>query len=117
MMSHWHPTQRLCNLSAVSPGQVSSPPEEVYEVAHLHVSIQGGSLEVSEQKKVLVKTLELGTLVQTDKDVYKPGETGEGQELLEELTGSWDPQVGVPGPSAHSAPAFALSSEVSNCPF
>ncbi|XP_074705768.1 alpha-2-macroglobulin-like protein 1 [Strix aluco] len=54
---------------------VSSPPEEVYEVAHLHVSIQGGSLEVSEQKKVLVKTLELGTLVQTDKDVYKPGET------------------------------------------
>ncbi|NWH20299.1 A2ML1 protein, partial [Grus americana] len=47
----------------------------IYEVAHLHVSIQGGSLQVSEQKKVLVKALELGTLVQTDKDVYKPGQT------------------------------------------
>ncbi|XP_055645675.1 alpha-2-macroglobulin-like protein 1 [Falco peregrinus] len=54
---------------------VSTPPASIYEVAHLHVSIQGGSLQVSEQKKVLVKTLELGTLVQTDRDVYKPGQT------------------------------------------
>ncbi|NXK13634.1 A2ML1 protein, partial [Herpetotheres cachinnans] len=69
---------------------ISTPPARIYEVAHLHVSIQGGSLQVSEQKKVLVKTLELGTLVQTDKDVYKPGQTGKGQELLEELAGSWD---------------------------
>ncbi|NXC66752.1 A2ML1 protein, partial [Anhinga anhinga] len=69
---------------------ISTPPASVYEVAYLHVSIQGASLQVSQQKKVLVKALELGTLVQTDKDVYKPGQTGEGQELLEELTGSWD---------------------------
>ncbi|XP_054657915.1 alpha-2-macroglobulin-like protein 1 [Grus americana] len=54
---------------------ISTPPAGIYEVAHLHVSIQGGSLQVSEQKKVLVKALELGTLVQTDKDVYKPGQT------------------------------------------
>uniref|UniRef100_A0A8B9RT73 Alpha-2-macroglobulin-like n=1 Tax=Accipiter nisus TaxID=211598 RepID=A0A8B9RT73_9AVES len=56
-------------------GQISTPPARIYEVAHLHVSIQGGSLQVSEQKTVLVKALELGTLVQTDKDVYKPGQT------------------------------------------
>ncbi|XP_052641013.1 alpha-2-macroglobulin-like protein 1 isoform X1 [Harpia harpyja] len=54
---------------------ISTPPARIYEVAHLHVSIQGGSLQVSEQKKVLVKALELGTLVQTDKAVYKPGQT------------------------------------------
>ncbi|KAM6042931.1 alpha-2-macroglobulin-like protein 1 [Theristicus caerulescens] len=54
---------------------ISTPPAGIHEVAHLHVSIQGGSLQVSEQKKVLVKSLELGTLVQTDKDVYKPGQT------------------------------------------
>ncbi|XP_049657479.1 alpha-2-macroglobulin-like protein 1 [Accipiter gentilis] len=54
---------------------ISTPPARIDEVAHLHVSIQGGSLQVSEQKTVLVKALELGTLVQTDKDVYKPGQT------------------------------------------
>ncbi|XP_076212597.1 alpha-2-macroglobulin-like protein 1 [Aptenodytes patagonicus] len=41
---------------------ISTPPAGIYEVAHLHISIQGGSLQVSEQKKVLVKALELGTL-------------------------------------------------------
>ncbi|KAM9267515.1 alpha-2-macroglobulin-like protein 1 [Morus bassanus] len=54
---------------------ISTPPARVHEVAHLHISIQGGFLQVSEQKKVLVRGLELGTLVQTDKDVYKPGQT------------------------------------------
>ncbi|KAM6190008.1 alpha-2-macroglobulin-like protein 1 [Sarcoramphus papa] len=54
---------------------ISTPPAGIYEVAHLHVSIQGGSLQVSKQNKVLVKALKLGTLVQTDKDVYKPGQT------------------------------------------
>lgn len=100
-------------------GQISTPPARIDEVAHLHVSIQGGSLQVSEQKTVLVKALELGTLVQTDKDVYKPGQTGEGQELLEELAGSWDgiPKFGSQALVLTPAPAFALSSEVSNCPF
>ncbi|NXJ35943.1 A2ML1 protein, partial [Ciconia maguari] len=54
---------------------ISASPAGIYEVAHLHVSIQGGSLQVSEQKKVLVKAREPGTLVQTDKHVYKPGQT------------------------------------------
>nr|XP_009674233.1 PREDICTED: alpha-2-macroglobulin-like protein 1 [Struthio camelus australis] len=58
---------QLSNISALSP--------EEEEVAHLHISIHGSSLQVSEQKKVLVKALELGTLIQTDKDVYKPGQT------------------------------------------
>ncbi|NWW53847.1 A2MG protein, partial [Pedionomus torquatus] len=46
------------------------------EAAFLHVSIQGGSLQVSEERTVLVKSLELGILVQTDKDFYRPGQTG-----------------------------------------
>lgn len=56
------------NIKALEPfllfpwGQISTPPAGMYEVAHLHISIQGGSLQVSEQKKVLVKALELGTL-------------------------------------------------------
>ncbi|KAK4808373.1 hypothetical protein QYF61_002610 [Mycteria americana] len=98
---------------------ISASPAGIYEVAHLHVSIQGGSLQVSEQKKVLVKAWEPGTLVQTDKHVYKPGQTGEGQELLEELAGSWDgiPRFGSQALALTPAPASALSSEVSNCPF
>ncbi|XP_067167897.1 alpha-2-macroglobulin-like protein 1 [Apteryx mantelli] len=58
---------QLSNISALSPGEE--------EVAHLHILIQGGSLRVSEHRKVLVKALELVTLVQTDKAVYKPGQT------------------------------------------
>ncbi|KAM9215150.1 LOW QUALITY PROTEIN: pregnancy zone protein-like [Leptosomus discolor] len=54
---------------------ISTHPAGLYEVANLHISIQGGSLQVSEQKQVMVETMELGTLVQTDKDVYKPGQT------------------------------------------
>ncbi|NXY78529.1 A2MG protein, partial [Glareola pratincola] len=54
---------------------ISTSPPGIQEVAHLHVSIQGGSLQVSEQKEVLVKAPDLRTLVQTDKRVYKPGET------------------------------------------
>uniref|UniRef100_A0A663FGL0 Macroglobulin domain-containing protein n=1 Tax=Aquila chrysaetos chrysaetos TaxID=223781 RepID=A0A663FGL0_AQUCH len=44
-------------------------------VPNVTLEEQGSSLQVSEWKKVLVKGLELGTLVQTDKDVYKPGQT------------------------------------------
>lgn len=100
-------------------GQISTPPAWVYEYGDLHISIEGGSLQVSEQKQVLVKYLHLGTLVQTDKDVYKPGQTGEGQDLLEDLTGSW---IGIPKFGSQAlvltpVPAFALSSENSNCAF
>ncbi|XP_067167896.1 alpha-2-macroglobulin-like protein 1, partial [Apteryx mantelli] len=44
------------------------------EIAILHVSVQGDSLEVSKKKKVMLKALEPGILVQTDKAVYKPGQ-------------------------------------------
>ncbi|XP_030364932.1 alpha-2-macroglobulin-like protein 1 [Strigops habroptila] len=54
---------------------ISTPSASMYEVAHLHISIQGGSLQVSEQREVLVKALEPRVLVQTDKDVYEPGQT------------------------------------------
>lgn len=46
-------------------------------MAELHVSIRGDALHFSERKKVLLQALEPGTLVQTDKAVYKPGQTGE----------------------------------------
>ncbi|XP_067398974.1 alpha-2-macroglobulin-like protein 1, partial [Emydura macquarii macquarii] len=55
--------------------QVPAPSGGEQEVAELHVSIQGDSLQFSEQKKVLVRALEPGTFVQTDKAVYVPGQT------------------------------------------
>ncbi|XP_067398973.1 alpha-2-macroglobulin-like protein 1 [Emydura macquarii macquarii] len=55
--------------------QVPAPSGGKQEVAELHVSIRGDSLQFSEQKKVLVRALEPGTFVQTDKAVYKPGQT------------------------------------------
>lgn len=44
----------------------------------LHVSIQGDSLNVSESKKVMLRALNPGIFIQTDKAVYKPGQEGEG---------------------------------------
>lgn len=43
----------------------------------LHVSIQGDSLNVSETKKVMLRALNPGIFIQTDKAVYKPGQEGE----------------------------------------
>uniref|UniRef100_A0A8B9E927 Alpha-2-macroglobulin bait region domain-containing protein n=1 Tax=Anser cygnoides TaxID=8845 RepID=A0A8B9E927_ANSCY len=51
---------------------ISTPTEEV---AYLHVSIQGGSLGVSQQREVLLKAPGLWTVIQTDKTTYKPGQT------------------------------------------
>ncbi|XP_068852578.1 alpha-2-macroglobulin-like protein 1 [Aphelocoma coerulescens] len=44
------------------------------EIVELHVSIQGDSLNVSESKKVMLRALEPGIFIQTDKAVYKPGQ-------------------------------------------
>uniref|UniRef100_A0A8C3XEY3 A2ML1 protein n=1 Tax=Cyanoderma ruficeps TaxID=181631 RepID=A0A8C3XEY3_9PASS len=44
------------------------------EIVALHVSIQGDSLNVSESKKVMLRGLNPGIFIQTDKAVYKPGQ-------------------------------------------
>ncbi|XP_065278856.1 alpha-2-macroglobulin-like protein 1 [Emys orbicularis] len=55
--------------------QVPAPSKGQQEVAELHVSIRGDGLQFSERKKVLLQALQPGTFVQTDKAVYKPGQT------------------------------------------
>ncbi|XP_044855601.1 alpha-2-macroglobulin-like protein 1 isoform X2 [Mauremys mutica] len=55
--------------------QVPAPSGGQQEVAELHVSIRGDALQFSERKKVLLRALQPGTFVQTDKAVYKPGQT------------------------------------------
>ncbi|XP_053870604.1 alpha-2-macroglobulin-like protein 1 [Malaclemys terrapin pileata] len=55
--------------------QVPAPSGGQQEVAELHVSIRGDALQFSERKEVLLRVLEPGTFVQTDKAVYKPGQT------------------------------------------
>ncbi|NXO70635.1 A2ML1 protein, partial [Phainopepla nitens] len=50
------------------------------EIVALNVSIQGDSLDVSESKKVMLRTLNPGVFIQTDKAVYKPGQEGEGTQ-------------------------------------
>ncbi|XP_065278919.1 alpha-2-macroglobulin-like protein 1 [Emys orbicularis] len=55
--------------------QVPAPSGGQQEVAELHVSIRGDALQFSERKKVLLQALQPGTFVQTDKAVYKPGQT------------------------------------------
>uniref|UniRef100_A0A8C8S568 Alpha-2-macroglobulin bait region domain-containing protein n=1 Tax=Pelusios castaneus TaxID=367368 RepID=A0A8C8S568_9SAUR len=55
--------------------QVPAPSGGKVEVADLHVLIQGDSLQFSERKKIQLQVLEPRTFVQTDKAVYKPGQT------------------------------------------
>ncbi|XP_009950303.1 PREDICTED: alpha-2-macroglobulin-like protein 1, partial [Leptosomus discolor] len=56
------------------PWQAPAPTEGKDEIVNLHVSIQGDSLDVSEKKKVMLRALEPGIFIQTDKAVYKPGQ-------------------------------------------
>ncbi|NWI23554.1 A2ML1 protein, partial [Sula dactylatra] len=51
-----------------------APTERKEEIADLHISIQGDSLDVSKKKKVMLRALEPGIFIQTDKVVYKPGQ-------------------------------------------
>ncbi|NWU69459.1 A2ML1 protein, partial [Pterocles burchelli] len=53
---------------------VPAPSGGKEEIVDLHVSIQGDSLDVSEKKKVMLRALEPGIFIQTDKAVYKPGQ-------------------------------------------
>ncbi|NXP00561.1 A2ML1 protein, partial [Certhia brachydactyla] len=51
-----------------------APAKGKEEIVALHVSIQGDSLNVSESKKVMLRALNPGIFIQTDKAVYKPGQ-------------------------------------------
>nr|XP_009941969.1 PREDICTED: alpha-2-macroglobulin-like [Opisthocomus hoazin] len=51
-----------------------APAKGKEEIVDLHISIQGGSLDVSKKKKVMLRALEPGMFIQTDKAVYKPGQ-------------------------------------------
>ncbi|NXT38669.1 A2ML1 protein, partial [Pelecanoides urinatrix] len=51
-----------------------APAKGKEEIVDLHISIQGDSLNVSEKKKVMLRALEPGIFIQTDKAVYKPGQ-------------------------------------------
>ncbi|NXQ39992.1 A2ML1 protein, partial [Catharus fuscescens] len=51
-----------------------APAKGKEEIVALKVSIQGDSLNVSESKKVMLRALNPGIFIQTDKAVYKPGQ-------------------------------------------
>uniref|UniRef100_K7F708 Alpha-2-macroglobulin bait region domain-containing protein n=1 Tax=Pelodiscus sinensis TaxID=13735 RepID=K7F708_PELSI len=54
---------------------VPAPSRGQQEAAELHLSVRGDTLQFSERTTVLLRVLEPGTFVQTDKAVYKPGQT------------------------------------------
>ncbi|NXP19114.1 A2ML1 protein, partial [Scytalopus superciliaris] len=62
--------QMHLNFSFPAPAPTSGKAEDV----ELYISIQGQSLNVSEKKMVILKALDPGVFIQTDKPVYKPGQ-------------------------------------------
>lgn len=77
------------------PWQAPAPTKGKEEIINLHISIQGDSLDVSKKKKVMLRALEPGIFIQTDKAVYKPGQQGEG--------GRMDHPVWAEGPGGRGA--------------
>ncbi|KAK4808369.1 hypothetical protein QYF61_002606 [Mycteria americana] len=51
-----------------------APAKGKEEIVDLHISIRGDSLDVFKNKKVMLRALEPGLFIQTDKAVYKPGQ-------------------------------------------
>ncbi|KAM8924834.1 alpha-2-macroglobulin-like protein 1, partial [Pelodytes ibericus] len=63
------------NLFTCLPFQSSNPTKENEEVATIHVSIESSSKAISKQTKVLLRKEKSTFLIQTDKMIYKPGQT------------------------------------------
>lgn len=59
--------------------QVAPPADGTEEVATVKLTITGDEVNVEEQKKVLICKARSGTIIQTDKPIYEPGQTGEIQ--------------------------------------
>ncbi|XP_056385112.1 alpha-2-macroglobulin-like protein 1 isoform X2 [Hyla sarda] len=57
--------------------QFQTPPPEggVEEVLTVHISLVGSSMQVSNSKNILVRSVGFATLIQTDKPIYKRGQT------------------------------------------
>ncbi|NXH48828.1 A2ML1 protein, partial [Dicaeum eximium] len=54
---------------------VAPPADGTEEVATVKLTITGDGINVEEQKKVLIHKARNGTIIQTDKPVYEPGQT------------------------------------------
>ncbi|NWH97382.1 A2ML1 protein, partial [Tichodroma muraria] len=54
---------------------VAPPADGTEEVATVKLTITGDGVDVKEQKKVLICKARNGTIIQTDKPVYEPGQT------------------------------------------
>ncbi|XP_063250393.1 alpha-2-macroglobulin-like protein 1 [Prinia subflava] len=54
---------------------VAPPADGTEEVATVKLTITGDGVNVEEQKKVLIHKARNGTIIQTDKPIYEPGET------------------------------------------
>ncbi|NXK67949.1 A2ML1 protein, partial [Sylvietta virens] len=54
---------------------VAPPADGTEEVATVKLTITGDGVNVEEQKKVLICKARNGTIIQTDKPIYEPGET------------------------------------------
>lgn len=57
--------------------QVALPANSTEEVASIKLFITGRRIDIHEEKTVLIRRVNSGTFIQTDKPIYKPGQTGE----------------------------------------
>ncbi|XP_038270167.2 alpha-2-macroglobulin-like protein 1 [Dermochelys coriacea] len=55
--------------------QVVLPANSTEEVASIKLFITGRRIDIHEEKKVLIRRVNSGTFIQTDKPIYKPGQT------------------------------------------